>query len=471
MVSRLIAPLVAAIAIGFIILFSIFALPPLLRDYQIIQLNKEISGSEAKMIVPDNSTTVYATWISRVENQNSSSSKNLFNVQFSYSLDSGATFSRPIVIANSTEFQDLQNLQIATKGDNLVYIVWNAGDVFFIRSDNNGQTFSDPVNLSDSSLRVRNPSLVASGDSIFVTWTGNTPERADGRIFFTASHDNGQTFSDAINLNNITTGNTTNPTTAAYSSTVAALSSSNRSVLLVSWTEYDAENDTEAPKLVYSTDGGKTFKPSSVPSVMNDHTYLIQSMQAKDSHIYLVLASNEGIFLARGTFEEGKLVFSEPVKFGENNTRSAMFVSPPQVNKMLFEGDDNIYILYMADFVEGGGKHYFTSSPDSGKTFAGPFRLFGDGFYYADMAANGDKVYLIRSGEIDQLDYSTTAMHLLVSTNGGETFGNVHDYDAEQNSTLSSPDIESAKEPNVIYLMWNEVSQNESKVLFTKVSN
>ena len=88
--------------------------------------------------------------------------------------------------------------------DDNVYVVWLSNktgnwEVMIRVSNDNGNLFSQKVNLSNSTMFDSiNPEIVASGDNVFVTWweknqTSNEPVM---RI----SKDNGNTFGPTLNL-------------------------------------------------------------------------------------------------------------------------------------------------------------------------------------------------------------------------------------------------------------------------------
>jgi hypothetical protein len=91
---------------------------------------------------------------------------------------------------------------IATSGNN-VYLSWTGNDtghpeVFFRGSSDNGQTFRDKINLSNSpdydSVDVQ---IAASGSHVYISWWENH-ENGTRMPFFRASDDNGQTFGPVL---------------------------------------------------------------------------------------------------------------------------------------------------------------------------------------------------------------------------------------------------------------------------------
>ena len=88
---------------------------------------------------------------------------------------------------------------------NGLYAVWDSqngfvySDVYFEISTDNGNTFSDPINLSKNTDRNSYlPNIAASGNNIYAVWT--VASDRNHAIFFTKSTDGGHTFSDPVNL-------------------------------------------------------------------------------------------------------------------------------------------------------------------------------------------------------------------------------------------------------------------------------
>jgi hypothetical protein len=85
-----------------------------------------------------------------------------------------------------------------------IYLVWSSnatgnGETMFRASHNNGTTFAEPVNLSNStSSDSINAQVMASGNNVFVTWweTNQTDDTPVLRV----SNDNGETFGPLLKL-------------------------------------------------------------------------------------------------------------------------------------------------------------------------------------------------------------------------------------------------------------------------------
>jgi hypothetical protein len=103
---------------------------------------------------------------------------------------------------------DRKAAPIATSGDN-VYVAWwtnktGNDEVMFKASADNGKTFGDKMNLSNTiNSQSQDVSIAASGNNVYVSWwernaTSNEP-------VMRVSNDNGKTFGDTIELSNNTT--------------------------------------------------------------------------------------------------------------------------------------------------------------------------------------------------------------------------------------------------------------------------
>ena len=77
-------------------------------------------------------------------------------------------------------------------------------DIFFAFSTNNGQTFSVPDNLSESTDYFSSGQQISSsGNNVYVVWRED-PSGGNFDIFFAFSTDNGQTFSTPDNISEST---------------------------------------------------------------------------------------------------------------------------------------------------------------------------------------------------------------------------------------------------------------------------
>jgi flagellar capping protein FliD len=188
-------------------------------------------------------------------------------------LFSGAAFSATIQSAQGYSWRELLDREapLAASGDN-VYITWTANrttgidEVFFIRSTDNGETFEDPINLSNDSLYSVVPNIAADGDNVMISWSSiNNDTLTD--VYLRTSSDGGETFGEVQRLGNETA--TTTPSTAnqtygevrqwipRWEVGPVAVSGSN---MYIAWPENmtSSRSSTEI-FFMASTDNGETF--------------------------------------------------------------------------------------------------------------------------------------------------------------------------------------------------------------------
>src|ERR687887_2421554 len=115
-------------------------------------------------------------------------------------------FGHSIDISNNTKLSSEPHLSLSRKSN--VYVVWSDdttgnGDIYFRASADNGTTFSKVKRLSNNTGSSTEPQIAASGKSnVYVVWSDDTT--GNGDIYFRMSKDNGNTFSGPKNLSNTT---------------------------------------------------------------------------------------------------------------------------------------------------------------------------------------------------------------------------------------------------------------------------
>ena len=118
-------------------------------------------------------------------------------------------------------------------------------------SDANPRQLANSTNLTDVRIKCCTPLLLApivtSGNNVYIAWPSNRTGHFE--ILFRASSDNGQTFTDKINLSNTTDVDSLDP----------QISTSGNNVYVSWWEDYG--NGTQAPFLRTSNDNGHSFEP------------------------------------------------------------------------------------------------------------------------------------------------------------------------------------------------------------------
>lgn len=228
---------------------------------------------------------------------------------FAKSTDFGATFSAPEIIYSTEQY--IWELHTRVVGEN-VYLVWGekSRDINFMKSDDGGETFSLPVNLTGDiltgiSVYPNGIGLTANESNVYVVWgylddgkahlddyilsisDNNTPE-----LFLIRSIDDGNTFSQSINISGNSGG--------GYAT--FDIKTSNNFVY-VTWSDYKSNGKSDI-HFKKSSDTGANFDqainlssnlsgPSSMPllSTVGNNVYV--SWQMESPHDILFKVSND----------------------------------------------------------------------------------------------------------------------------------------------------------------------------------
>lgn len=136
-------------------------------------------------------------------------------IMYVQSSDSGASFSAVKNISNNSTNSVSPNVE--TSGANRVFVTWtdevnNLAQVLFARSSNGGNTFSTPVNISNTAHALDKPQIAARGGTVVVAWQGEGDGLGGGLgIYRVLSSDNGASFNSALILSALSSEVVTNP--------------------------------------------------------------------------------------------------------------------------------------------------------------------------------------------------------------------------------------------------------------------
>jgi hypothetical protein len=195
------------------------------------------------------------------------------------STDDGATFSDPVNISNSEEFSSTFP-QLAVSGSN-VHVVWQENDdVLLASSSDNGVTFSDPAAIVSDGLPA-SPQIATSGSSVLVAWEDN------GEIMLASSTDDGATFSDPVNISN-----------SEEFSAAPAIRLASGGNAHVAWREANADESNYEIYLSTIPDGGSPSEcPIDVSSNSGSSFSPKMALAADDSRLHIVWEdSTTGVF-------------------------------------------------------------------------------------------------------------------------------------------------------------------------------
>ena len=159
---------------------------------------KMASGESYERQQVSSGTNVYVLWVQGDEDNT--------DLYLKISRDGGLTFGNTINLSNNPASLSYHP-KIVASGEN-VYIVWedddgNSGnsDIFFMKSSDEGKSFTDKSNLSNDPSGSGTPQLsVSGGGEVYVAWMGTSPDNTD--VFLTQSQNDGSSFTMPENLSN-----------------------------------------------------------------------------------------------------------------------------------------------------------------------------------------------------------------------------------------------------------------------------
>lgn len=184
---------------------------------------------------------------------------------------------------------------LSASGDN-VYVSWVSNktgnfEVMFRVSNDNGKTFSDKINLSNTTgSDSLDPHIASNAKNVYVSWHDNQTGNWD--TYLRTSKDSGKTFGDIVRING--TGNMPQPTTiGAYPGLdpvedvpleATHVATSDNNVYVVSW---DKKSGNWEVFLASSTDNGETFGDTINISNSSDRRSDAAHIFAVDENVYL----------------------------------------------------------------------------------------------------------------------------------------------------------------------------------------
>ena len=385
-----------------------------------------------------------------------------------------------LVFSNVTNITNNQKnsvyAQIATNHKNDVYIIWQESvtkkpdeknyDIFFTKSEDNGTTFSKPLNLSNNPGFSEHPQIALSKNGIFVIWGDNTDSK-NIDVMFTKSEDNGTTFSKPLNLSN----------NSQYSNN-QEISAFNENVYVV-WQDTDRNNyQNSSVFFKRSIDNGNTFNDVAIELANNTNNAYPKVNSYKD-FVYVVWNSenntaskndkNSGLFFIKSSDKGNK--FENKIRVAQNNF-----------------GESQIAVNQSEIFIVWGGLHgknieniYYVQSNDKGTTFTIPHviqekvtetvqssqnnsNLTNKVIKYPTNVeiANDNPSYIVWQEKI-----SKENQEIFVASNIPNNSKSVNIMNLSNNSGISEcPQIAVSK--NYVYVVWEDLTPGNHEILFTR---
>ncbi|HEY7506092.1 MAG TPA: sialidase family protein, partial [Nitrososphaera sp.] len=290
---------------------------------------------------------IYVVW------QDTSPANDIF---VSSSDNGGNSFSEPINVSNTTDGSS-SSPQIAVSGED-IYVVWQDtssanNEILFATSNNGGSSFTEPVNISNTTagVSVLPQIAVSPSGTIFVVWQDTSPS---SDIFIASSGNGGANFTSPINVSNTDEGGSFSPRVAV-----------NDDAVFVVWLDSNPGNTDIF--FGASRDGGSSFNVTNISE--NDGVSVTPSLivDGATGKIYVTWSDNTGtggafdVFVSSSTDRSD---FSDPVNVSANSGQSTL----PQVH--LISGTDTVYLAWMDNTLDITNQEILLGpSPDGGETF------------------------------------------------------------------------------------------------------
>jgi len=373
----------------------------------------------------------------------------------------GLVFDRVTGLTNNTQMF-IKNTPGLAALDSRVYVAWKEDrvdpgpDILFRTSKDSGNTFSDPIRLSNRGSPLFSPQIAAIETFVYVTWEGIVPvdNSYNFQVFLRVSNDYGATFGETINISE-SAGEAREPQIAAEGKNV-----------YIVWQDNTLGNNDIF--LRTSSDHGHTFgKPVNISNSSRDSNS--PHLTISDEQLFILWSDqsygNSDILLARITTEEP---FSANII---NISRDKALSTNPQ----LALTGQHVYVIWESQEVTASTMGVpirdimFRSSNDRGVSFAPPLRLSTNVIdsMEPDVAAAGEDVYVVWA--------SSNANGFLniffrKSVDGGESFDRTLNLQNDLTQHMSPKIVESRQ---IVYVTWDNAgtADNQSFVIIYDSAN
>ncbi len=394
--------------------------------------NNDGSSILPKIAVSEDGENIYLVWQDATPGNN--------EIFFASSADEGLTFGEPTNISNSDGLSSFP--QIAVSGEN-IHIVWQdtspADDIFVASSSDGGSSFGEPVNVSNTTNGVSaSPQVAVAEDNVFVTWHDSST--GDLEVLFAASDNGAASFGEVINLSNTTDGVSASPQIAL----------SGNGTIHVVWQDTFPASDIFMSS---SVNGGANFtEPINISSTEEDGSFSPR-VAVNGEAIYVTWQDsspgNNDIFFASST-DEGSAFNVTNISQNAGLSVSPALIADP--------GTENVFVTW-ADNTDTGGAFdiFFASTTDGGSNFSDPSNVSVNSgqssLPQVHLISGTETVYL--SWMDNSLDISNSEIMLGASPDGGETFGCT--INVSNNPTSSSiPQLILAPNSETVHVVWQD---------------
>ena len=357
-------------------------------------------------------------------------------------------------LSNNTGFSSTP--QITASAAN-VYVVWRDNssgndDIYFSASADNGTSFSSIENLSDNSGRSDEAQITAVGANVYVVWRDSSSGK--DQIYFKRSSDNGNSFYPTEDMSN-NNGSSTNPQITAIGNNVYTV-----------WSDTTTGNGDIYFKS--SIDNGTSFASSKNLSRNLNGTAHFPQLEATGNNVYVVWQDE--------TPERGGIRFRASNDNGNNFSITRVLSQKNDVNAnspQLAVSENTVYIVWEDNSRSGNGnssKNFdllFRVSTNGGSNFTNTKVLTknpGDSFG-PQTAISGDNMYAVwednTAGEGTSLNWEVRFRGII--NNGANTTDTKI---LSENIGELADDPQIAGSENKLYVVWSDLYQRTYPGMF-----
>ena len=234
---------------------------------------------------------------------------NFDRILFKASTDGGNSFKNEKIITTRVDEIAQMYPKIAASGKD-VYITWSLGmltsqvqdritdyqfnamdreqGIFFTKSSDSGESFAKIMKVNGKTSHAGESQIAASGNNVYIVWSGNSDNLVPNDLFFIKSTDSGNSF-------------TTESALSKKSSLNAELAVSGNNVYII-WQDFLRPNNQEI-LIKKSSDGGETFTGKSTNISNNKGTSECPSISISQDVVYALweddTPGNHEIYFAR----------------------------------------------------------------------------------------------------------------------------------------------------------------------------
>ncbi len=283
-----------------------------------INLSNTLNTNSRNLELSAFENNVYAVWLDEDEQGNGI-------ILFTASNDGGESFGNPITIARNVTTNNDFTFPKVTAYSNNVYIAWNVvdsrstqgegeiiTDLLYVKSSDQGNTFSPPIKLNNNGEKVGEAQLAAYNNAVYVVWGSSPYDHITSNLFFMKSTDNGNTFSNATEVKNdnfvnpsnveiVVVGNNNSEGYGEQSLLSSPSSQQVQELQLYITGQVPLSDQNEEIFLASSSDNGDTFNQITTNLSNNSEFSECSSIAASANNIYVIWqdrtpGNNEALF-------------------------------------------------------------------------------------------------------------------------------------------------------------------------------